>query len=146
MYGKRIFHFSFSMIYCLISILIVLLGCGGGGGGGGNETINIDNDNNIKEGIFIDSAVEGIEYSTTSLDGITDSNGKFKFREGETVEFSIGNIQIGQVEGRDLITPYDFLNDIVSYSHPKIINLPARRLNIHPRIILLLMHWWHHEQ
>ncbi|MBF0185910.1 MAG: putative Ig domain-containing protein, partial [Magnetococcales bacterium] len=62
-------------------------------------------------GVFLDSAVAGIEYRTASLSGITDKNGGFSFKEGETVTFYIGDIKIGSADlrqtssGLPIVTP-----------------------------------------
>ncbi|MBF0185858.1 MAG: putative Ig domain-containing protein, partial [Magnetococcales bacterium] len=54
----------------------------------------------ISHGVFLDSAVEGIQYHTATLRGVTDQNGGFIFREGETVSFAIGGIQLGSTNPR----------------------------------------------
>ncbi|MBF0097308.1 MAG: putative Ig domain-containing protein [Magnetococcales bacterium] len=62
-------------------------------------------------GVFLDSAVEGIQYRTASMSGITDKNGGFSFKEGETVTFYIGDIKIGGADlrqtssGLPIVTP-----------------------------------------
>ncbi len=64
-----------------------------------------------KVGKFIDSEVVGADYNTSSgLSGTTDSEGRFKFHEGDKVEFRIGKIILGEAKpvdknGTALITP-----------------------------------------
>ncbi|WP_193771107.1 putative Ig domain-containing protein [Candidatus Magnetaquicoccus inordinatus] len=66
---------------------------------------------NTSHGVFLDSAVAGIRYQTATLSGITDANGGFSFKEGETVTFSIGGIVIGSANmrssksGLPIVTP-----------------------------------------
>ncbi|KXF82663.1 hypothetical protein [Enterovibrio coralii] len=62
-------------------------------------------------GKFVDAAVEGLFYKTSSgTTGITDAEGSFNAREGETVTFFIGGengIKIGAASGRGIITPFE---------------------------------------
>jgi uncharacterized protein YjgD (DUF1641 family) len=46
-------------------------------------------------GFLIDSAVEGIKYVSGSLTGYTDSDGLFKYAQGQTVTFYIGDESTG---------------------------------------------------
>ncbi len=63
-------------------------------GGCGGSSSSSDGELN---GYFIDAAVEGVEYTTSSgLSGITNAQGKFRFRAGDSVEFSIGKVKLGE--------------------------------------------------
>ena len=46
----------------------------------------------IRKGFYIDSAVEGVDYSCGDQNGTTDSNGTFRFEEGKKCIFTLGNI------------------------------------------------------
>lgn len=61
-----------------------------------------------KTGYFIDSAVSGLQYSSISRQGITSRSGSFEYIEGELIKFYIGNIEIGEVTAKTVITPMDF--------------------------------------
>ncbi|PMJ96396.1 hypothetical protein [Vibrio sp. 10N.261.55.A7] len=104
------------------AILTVLVGCGGGDGGGetssGGTTPGASNPGSstpdqaqTKVGIFTDSAVSNLKYQTTkadgspSLSGVTDPEGKFQFKAGETVTFSIGDLSLGSIVASEVITP-----------------------------------------
>ncbi len=77
--------------------LLALAGCGGGGSSG---------DAPIQSGVFTDSAVAGLSYTTSSgLSGVTDSEGRFQFREGDKVIFKLAGVTIGEATGATLITP-----------------------------------------
>ena len=53
----------------------------------------------IETGYFIDAPVEGLSYKSTSgLSGVTDSAGKFQYRKGEKVQFSLGRLGFGEAE------------------------------------------------
>ncbi len=66
-----------------------------------------DNDPTVQTGKFVDSAVAGIRYRTASQSGNTNSAGEFKYQAGETVTFSIGDIDLPTVNAAALITPLD---------------------------------------
>ena len=89
--------------------------CGGGGGGGaptGSST---------KTGYFIDSAVEGLEYSSENSSGVTGADGSFKYEDGKPVTFKIGGITLGSVmvsNGR--IFPVDLISGATDESNPKV--------------------------
>lgn len=56
-------------------------------------------------GVFIDAEVEGLTYTTETQSGTTNAMGEFKYLEGETVTFSVGNIIIGSSTGTSEMTP-----------------------------------------
>lgn len=79
----------------------LLLGCGGGGGG------SSPSDPEILTGVFVDSPVEGLAFSTASQSGTTNSLGEFTYVSGETVTFSIGDIVFGSATAKEEVTPLD---------------------------------------
>lgn len=58
-------------------------------------------------GQFIDSEVEGLEYSSGKYSGLTDSNGKFKYKSGSTITFKIGDVVLGSAKSKKILTPQD---------------------------------------
>ena len=64
-------------------------------------------DGPVREGVFLDSAVAGLDYRTPTLRGLTDARGAFQFREGEWVSFSVGKLDLGRAAGRTVVTPRD---------------------------------------
>jgi hypothetical protein len=83
---------------------LALVACGGGGGGGssGPATKSV--------GVFIDSPVSGINYRTASGSGQTNASGEFSYVVGETVTFSIGNIDLPSAPANSTITPLNLAN------------------------------------
>lgn len=59
----------------------------------------------IKTGVFIDSPVVGIEFVTNTQSGITNLKGEYKYYEGESIIFSVGDIKLPAVKASKLITP-----------------------------------------
>ena len=66
----------------------------------------------IIKGVFYDSPVQGLEYETQSLSGITNENGEFNYKEGETVTFSVGGLVLGSAPGQEMVTPADLVVEI----------------------------------
>ncbi|MVF11969.1 carboxylesterase family protein [Ketobacter sp. MCCC 1A13808] len=63
-------------------------------------------------GTFIDSAVSGLNFEgTTTEAGVTDSGGEFNYLKGETITFSIGDLELGSAEGAELMTPLTITED-----------------------------------
>jgi peptidyl-prolyl cis-trans isomerase A (cyclophilin A) len=83
----------------------ILAGCGGGGGGDPGPT--------VLTGVFIDSAVQGVKYEsldaqgTVTESGVTNASGTFRYRPGERVRFSIGELSLPTVTGASVVTPLD---------------------------------------
>jgi hypothetical protein len=64
----------------------------------------------IRDGRLVDAPVEGVEFRSGSLAGITGANGEFQYLAGEPVAFFIGDIALGvAVEGKPVITPLDLV-------------------------------------
>ena len=76
----------------------------------------------VLSGIFLDSPVENLPYTTASQSGITDEQGRFNYIAGETIVFSIGNIEFPPVDARDIITPVDLFSD-GTVNHRGVVNI-----------------------
>ena len=91
--------------------LPLMAACGGGGGGTSPPPILPPPPAaTFADGVFIDSAVEGLTYvSGTNAPGTTDANGSFRYEEGAVITFSVGGVEIGTLsDGAALVSPYDF--------------------------------------
>lgn len=88
-----------------------------GGGSGGTIVKDDDDDDDDEEeeeprfvqtGAFSSPAVEGVNYASDSVAGVTGADGSFRYVDGETVRFSIGDIALGApVQGKPALTPQD---------------------------------------
>ncbi len=59
-------------------------------------------------GILADSAVEGVSYSASSgASGVTDTTGLYKYTHGDSIEFSLGKLNLGKITGTGLTTPIE---------------------------------------
>lgn len=110
---------------------VSLIACGGGGGGESEPTA-ANNDNGqplngltqteqieffdaAKKGTFIDSAVEGLSYQTPSFEGITDADGGYQSKPGETIRFFLkrdqnsAELELGEIfDNNGVATPIEF--------------------------------------
>jgi VCBS repeat-containing protein len=80
------------MVFVLVvGVMIGLTGCGGGGGGSSTPPSS-----DTQTGYLIDSAVDGVEYVTSSgKSGTTSDGGKFEYANGDTnISFSIGGLKL----------------------------------------------------
>lgn len=82
--------------------------------GGSNPGPNDPNDTAFLaiEGHFVGPPVRGVAYQSGSLSGMTGENGEFRYEEGGTVSFFIGDIRLGgEVNGSVLVSPIDLVNN-----------------------------------
>jgi hypothetical protein len=95
--------------------LLILAACGDGGSSSSGA--------NTQNGVFIDSAVEGVTFTTATQSGTTDSAGTFSYLPGEIVSFYIGDILIGSAQGQAQLTPLEFVPGAVDETDPQVTNI-----------------------
>ncbi len=61
----------------------------------------------VQTGIFNDGLVNGLHYQTPTEQGLTTAKGEFKYKDGETVTFSIGGIALGSHKAAARVTAFD---------------------------------------
>jgi len=95
-------------IISIIASIFTVQGCGGSSSGDDGSNTPVVT---TVQGQFFDSAVKGLQFTSNSNDGITDSAGTFTYEltdnVPERISFSIGNILLGDAEGRPFLTPMD---------------------------------------
>jgi hypothetical protein len=83
-----------------IAAALALSACGGGGSDTPTAVVG------AQTGVFVDSAVEGLSYETSSgVKGTTDAQGRFKYNEGDTVTFKAGGVTLGSGKATGTVTP-----------------------------------------
>jgi hypothetical protein len=80
-------------------------------GNTGNNENTGNTRNTEKIGVFIDAKVQGLKYKTATLTSYTNYRGEFRYKDGEDVEFFIGNISLGSVKAKSIITPCTLAGD-----------------------------------
>lgn len=90
------------------SVAIALTGCGGSDG---NSSSKPTTKTEVTTNKFIDAAVEGLYYTTSSgKTGTTDSEGQFTAAASDTITFYIGGengLKVGAASNCDVLTPFE---------------------------------------
>ena len=60
----------------------------------------------VQTGTFVDAPVKGLKFKSATQEGITNEKGEFTYVNGEDVEFFLGTLSFGSVQGQTLVTPY----------------------------------------
>jgi hypothetical protein len=66
----------------------------------------------VLTGIFRDSEVQGLSFTTATQNGTTNEKGEFSFLEGETITFKLGQLTLGSAVGDTLLTPISLIKTI----------------------------------
>jgi len=86
----------------VIVFTFIFTGCGGGGSSGNGTSQTL-------KGLFLDSAVSGVKYKTSSgLEGYTNNKGEYEYKDGDTVEFFVGDVSLGTTEASSMLTTDNF--------------------------------------
>ena len=101
--------------FLILSFITILTACGAGD--------DYHHPRPVQKGFFLDSAVEGLKYTTNTLSGTTDGNGTFEYRSNEMISFYIGNLFIGQTTAQPQITPMDLFPETSDIATPCVTNL-----------------------
>lgn len=104
-------------VFCLL----LLVGCGGGGSSSSSSEDAPGGE--VFSGVFVDAPVAGLYYQTDTLDGLTDAEGTFLYRQGETVAFSLQDLPLGQAPAGAVVTPVEIVPGAVDETHPTVTNL-----------------------
>lgn len=106
---------SIAIISSVVATLL-MVGCGGGSSGSTTTATST--------ATFIDSYVAGLEFDTSTESNVTDTNGNFRFTDGESVTFHIGNLYLGSVkptkDGK--VTPMDLVGT-TDPADPKVVRM-----------------------
>ncbi|MBR7800776.1 esterase-like activity of phytase family protein [Undibacterium fentianense] len=98
------------------SAALILTACGG------SDRVEQKNVPTPVSGVFLDAAVEGLDYSSaTTAKQVTAANGGFACYSNELVSFSLGGIQFGNATCATLITPFNLAGTEVS-KDDKVVN------------------------
>jgi hypothetical protein len=102
-------------------LLLTLTACGGG---------TTPPTETTSTGVFIDSPVAGLHYSTATQSGTTNSLGEYDYLTGETVTFSIGGILLGSTLAGPVVTPLSLVAGATSANNPQVTNIVRLLLSL----------------
>jgi len=94
-------QFYLSAVSLAAAAVIGLSGCGGGG----DTTTTSSATTPTLTGVFVDAPVKGLYYKTATLEGFTDANGTFMYRNGERITFRVGGVELGSTSATSIVTP-----------------------------------------
>jgi formylglycine-generating enzyme required for sulfatase activity len=111
----------------MVLLAMFLPACGGENRGPDNPWPEVEEGPVVKEGVYVDSPVEGLTYETVTHSGTTDTKGRFNYEQGETITFSIGDLVLGLVLGqgtaRERMSPIDLVPGATDEKHPTVTNI-----------------------
>ena len=131
-----------------LAIMGALSGCGGGSD---NALIAQLLPGPVLAGQFGENAVSNVAYITSSgLSGTTDAQGRYSYRAGDTVKFSIGKIVLGQGPAGSLVTPIGLVSGATDFDNADVVKIlqllqtldddlnPANGINIASSVVTRL--------
>ncbi|MFD1699543.1 hypothetical protein ACFSB1_09430, partial [Halopseudomonas phragmitis] len=78
----------------------------------------------VHTGTFVDSPVAGLDYQgSQTQSGQTDEQGQFSYREGETISFAIGDLELGSAVGANILTPLSITPEADSADDQRVVNM-----------------------
>jgi hypothetical protein len=110
----------------VIMIVLILAGWRNGGFGSNAEAGETGTTSSVTSGVFIDSRVQGLNYRTPTHTGLTNKYGRFFCNPGEQVQFMIGDMMLGKVQTKGVITPMDFVKPArrsMGFKNPMLLNM-----------------------
>ncbi|HFD78874.1 MAG TPA: hypothetical protein ENK05_00590 [Gammaproteobacteria bacterium] len=64
----------------------------------------------VRDGRLVDGPVQGVGYISGGQSGVTGFDGEFRYEEGKSVRFFIGDLMLGEAAaGKAVITPLDLV-------------------------------------
>ncbi|MDM8518089.1 serine hydrolase domain-containing protein [Desulfobacterales bacterium HSG16] len=128
MKNKRYLFFEFFCPIIITSMMFFISGCADDGkkgenGRDGTSYSSVTDTSVIRQGVFLDSAVQGLEYESGDQFGITDEHGTFSYEVGKKVTFRIGNIVLGTAPANPEMTPLDLVTGADTYKNTTVTNM-----------------------
>lgn len=105
--------YSHNRWFCpVLAVVLLAVGCSGG-----EDSVSA-----LRQGIFLDSPVAGLQFATATQSGSTDASGTFQYQAGENVTFSIGALSLPTIAAVSVVTPLEvFSTD--SVEDARVVNL-----------------------
>lgn len=97
-------------VLCAILLMSLLSACGGGSNSSVPSQEPTPPEIEAFTGVFVDSPVEGLRYTTDSNSGQTSAAGEFTYQSNETVVFAIGDVRFPEVLAKSTMTPLNLFS------------------------------------
>ncbi len=90
-----------------------------------DSTDSTDNTPNVLTGVLIDSPIGGVDYTTPTQSGTTDTNGQYQYISGETISFSVGGVKIENVDSLSAQSQTTLLDlaGVTDETDPTVVNM-----------------------
>jgi len=111
------FKRKFYVFIISLFLIIIQTGCSD------NDNDDFVSNNNELTGYFLDTIVEGLNYKCGSLKGQTASDGSFKYVEGKTIEFFVGDITLGSGFAKKVMTPVDIVDGAANENNDQVVRI-----------------------
>ena len=101
-------EFKNYLLGLLTASAMLVTACGGGGGETTTPLVVVPPPviTGSQTGILTDAAVQGVSYRTSSgVTGVTAANGAYNYNPGDTVQFTLGGLTLGNVTATGIISP-----------------------------------------
>jgi len=99
-------------------VTVALTGCGGS-----SSSSNPEDESEVTQaGRFVDSPVVNVGYRTETQSGDTNGSGEFQYLNGETVIFSIGDLDFPPAPATGIVTPLDMVESD-NVNDPTVVNI-----------------------
>ena len=79
---------------------------------------------------YITQPVANLHYTTATFDEYTNEDGQFKYREGETITFSVAGVDLGSAEARVFMTPLNLVPGSAEAEDSSAVNIVALLLSL----------------
>ncbi len=94
----------------MVVSMTIALGLSACGGSGTSDDGDNGGDSSVKTGIFIDAPVKGLQYKTSTQEGVTTVTGEFNYKAGEQITYSIDGVDIGSATAAPQVLVTDLPN------------------------------------
>src|SRR5690625_5177282 len=100
-----------------LGLTLALAGC--------DSSSSNNKDKTNHTGQFGGLPIAGVAYQTESKSGVTDAQGRFEYRNGESVTFSIGALELGTAQADRRLSAVDLIGEAEDTSNTAVMNLAA---------------------
>jgi len=103
--------------FTIVGVTMMISACGG------EANYSFADVQPLHNGIFIDDAVEGLEYQRSNGEkGVTLKGGRYSYKSGEFITFHVGALELGSRDVSSVITPRELAQGVTQIEDPLINN------------------------